>query len=79
MQAPEAYFTHPQYAATGNLFWPDAWQDQVKDSAYEMFGIDAKVAKVWCTDRMHAHACSGVWALLQPALVALAMSRFLEG
>ena len=46
MQPPEVYFGHPQYAASGNLFWPSAWQAQVSDEAYAMHGLDAKAAKV---------------------------------
>ena len=46
-QPPEVYFGHPQYAAVGNLFWPSAWQGQVKDSAYEMHGLKPGATKVW--------------------------------
>ena len=46
-QPPEVYFGHPQYAAVGNLFWPSAWQGQVKDSAYQMHGLKPEATKVW--------------------------------
>ena len=46
MQPPDTYFRHPQYGASGNLFWPAAWQDQVKDQAYEMHGLKPALVKV---------------------------------
>ena len=39
MQDPAIYFTHPQYAATANMFWPDAWANTVSDGAYDMHGL----------------------------------------
>ncbi|GAX76846.1 hypothetical protein CEUSTIGMA_g4292.t1 [Chlamydomonas eustigma] len=45
LQKPEQLFAHPQYLATGNLFWPDVWQDKVKDSAFELHGLKAGPAR----------------------------------
>ncbi len=50
-QDPAAFFAHPQYKATGNLFWPDAWQGLVADRAYGMHGVlpyPGRVRGVYC-------------------------------
>ena len=44
-QPPEAFFSHPQYQATGNLFWPDAWRNLVSDGAYSMHGVIPDVGR----------------------------------
>lgn len=40
-------FANPTYMEAGALFWPDAWSDWVKPSAYELLGLDPTAAKVW--------------------------------
>ena len=45
-QEPGSFFSHPQYHATGNLFWPDAWHGEVKDEAFEMYGLQPGLTRV---------------------------------
>ena len=42
-------FDHPLYVNSGNLFWPDAWQGKVSDTAYSMHGLRPEDAKVTAT------------------------------
>ena len=66
-QDPAELFSNPQYQATGNLFWPDAWQAQVKEEAYAMHGLKPQATKVWGlihTSMLRAwQARSGTWAV----------------
>ncbi len=45
-QDPSSHFQHPQYLATGNLFWPDAWHGEVGDAALLAYGLKPGPAKV---------------------------------
>ncbi len=46
--------------ASGNLFWPDAWEGKVKDPAYSMHGLIPEAARV-----SKVHTCrSGSWGTL---------------
>ncbi|GAX76845.1 hypothetical protein CEUSTIGMA_g4291.t1 [Chlamydomonas eustigma] len=44
-QSPEVYLAHPQYLATGNLFWPDAWTGLVQPRAYSMHGVKPDIGR----------------------------------
>ena len=46
LQDPVNMFDHPLYINSGNLFWPDAWQGKVQDTAYSMHGLRAEDTKV---------------------------------
>ena len=66
-QDPAELFSNPQYQATGNLFWPDAWQAQVKEEAYLMHGLKPQATEVWGlihTSMLRAwQGRSGTWAV----------------
>ncbi|GAX76848.1 hypothetical protein CEUSTIGMA_g4294.t1 [Chlamydomonas eustigma] len=44
-QPPEVFFLHPQYLSVGNMFWPSAWQDKVRDRGYTMHGLTPSETK----------------------------------
>ena len=63
-QNPVHFFSHPLYKATGNLFWPDAWQGLVRDAAYSMFGLDPQrtvVRRVIRASRVQLHPQPTGW------------------
>lgn len=43
---PEALFEDPMFAAAGNLFWPDYWDDWIKPGVWNLLGLNATTVKV---------------------------------
>jgi alpha-N-acetylglucosamine transferase len=57
LQPLDHLFTTPAYRESGCLFWPDAWGNWVKDSAYKLLGLDPAATRV--SGRRHEGGCSG--------------------
>ncbi|GAX81590.1 hypothetical protein CEUSTIGMA_g9018.t1 [Chlamydomonas eustigma] len=45
IQSPDSYFKHPQYGLAGNVFWPDAWQGEVRDEVLVAHGLNPETLK----------------------------------
>ncbi|WIA33900.1 hypothetical protein OEZ86_006999 [Tetradesmus obliquus] len=42
---PEVLFEDPMFAAAGNLFWPDYWDDWIKPGVWNLLGLNATIVK----------------------------------
>lgn len=70
---PDMLFNSPDFLATGNLFWPDIWQNWVSPDIYDIIGLTPDVmvgggggggwwGQAWVPGR--GRRCMAPWELL---------------